>query len=148
MGDIKALLERVERVVSQEELDPQAFLKGTFTLKDVYKQLEAMKRIGPISKIFELLPFGFSLKIDENAMELTQEKMKKFKVIMDSMTEEEMLNPKIIDSSRIRRIAIGSGTNPQEVRELLRYYKTMKGLMKKMKKGKFKLPIKGLKMGF
>jgi signal recognition particle subunit SRP54 len=76
--------------------------------------------------------------------------MKKFRVIMDSMTDEEMLNPKIIDSSRIKRIAIGSGSSPQEVRELLKYYKTMKNLMKKMKKGKFgKMPIKGFpKIGF
>ncbi len=150
MGDIKALIEKVERVVSEDDLDPEAFLKGTFTLKDVYKQIEAMNKMGPISKIFELLPFGFNLKVDENALEMTQEKMKRFKVIMDSMTEEELVNPKIIDSSRIRRIAIGSGTSPQEVKELLKYYKTMKSLMKKMKKGKFgKLPIKGLpKMGF
>lgn len=150
MGDIKALIEKVERIAEQEDLDPEAFLKGTFTLKDVYKQLEAMKKMGPLSKVLDMLPFGFGLKIDENAMEMTQDKMKRFKVIMDSMTEEEMLNPKIIDSSRIRRIAIGSGSSPQEVRELLKYYKTMKNLMKKMKKGKFgKLPIKGLpRIGF
>ncbi|RLI76222.1 signal recognition particle protein [Archaeoglobales archaeon] len=146
MGDIKALLEKVERVVSQEELDPEAFLKGTFTLKDIYKQIEAMSKMGPIRKIFDLLPFGFSMKVDDDAMEMTQEKMRKFKVIMDSMTEEELLNPKIIDSSRIRRIAIGSGTSPQEVKELLKYYKTMKNVMKRFKKKK--LPIKGLKMGF
>lgn len=146
MGDIKALLEKVERVVSEEDLDPEAFLKGTFTLKDIYKQIEAMGKMGPIKKIFDLLPFGFGMNIKEDAMEMTQEKMRKFKVIMDSMTEEELLNPKIIDSSRIRRIAIGSGTSPQEVKELLKYYKTMKNLMKKFKKKK--LPIKGLKIGF
>jgi signal recognition particle subunit SRP54 len=150
MGDIKALIEKVERVVAQEDLNPEAFLKGTFTLKDVYKQIEAMKKMGPLSKVLDMLPFGFGLKLDEDAMEMTQDKMKKFKVIMDSMTDEELLNPKIIDSSRIRRIAIGSGTTQQEVRELLKYYKTMKNLMKRMKKGKLgKLPIKGLsKIGF
>ncbi len=149
MGDIRALLEKIERVTREEELDPEAFLKGTFTLKDIYKQIEAMQKMGPISKIFELLPFGFSLKVDENVMEMTQEKMKKFKVIMDSMTEEELLNPKIIDSSRIRRIAIGSGTTPQDVKELLRYYKTMKNVMKKMKKlEKGRLPFKIPKLGF
>ncbi len=144
MGDVKALLEKVERVVSEEELNPEAFLKGAFTLKDVYKQIEAMNKMGPVSKIFDLLPFGFGMKVDKNTMEMTQEKMRKFRVIMDSMTEEELLNPKIISSSRIKRIAIGSGTSPQEVKELLRYYKTMKNVMKKMKKGKFgKLPLKG-----
>mgnify|MGYP002332068559 CR=1 FL=1 len=136
MGDIKALLEKVERIASEEDLDPEVFLKGTFTLKDLYKQIDAMGKMGPISKILEMLPFGFGLKVDEDAMEMTQEKMKKFRVIMDSMTEEELLNPKIIDSSRIRRIAIGSGTSPQEVKELLKYYDTMKALMKRMRKGK------------
>ncbi len=149
MGDIRALLEKIERITREEELDPEKFLKGTFTLKDIYKQIEAMQKMGPISKIFELLPFGFGLKVDENVMEMTQEKMKKFKVIMDSMTEEELLNPKIIDSSRIRRIAIGSGTTPQDVKELLRYYKTMKNVMKKMKKlEKGRLPFKMPKLGF
>ena len=143
MGDIRALLEKVERIASEEDLDPEAFLKGTFTLKDLYKQIDAMGKMGPISKILEMLPFGFGLKVDEDAMEMTQEKMKKFRVIMDSMTEEELLNPKIIDSSRIRRIAIGSGTSPQEVKELLKYYDTMKALMKRMRKGK----LGKLKMG-
>jgi len=147
MGDIKALMEKIERIASEEELDPEAFLKGTFTLKDIYKQIEAMSKMGPVRKIFEMLPFGLSMKVDDDVMDMTQDKMRRFKVIMDSMTEEEMLNPKIIDSSRIKRIAIGSGTSPQEVKELLKYYKTMKSLMKKMKKNK--LPIKGLgKLGF
>ncbi len=151
MGDIKALLEKVERVVSEEDLDPEAFLKGTFTLKDVYKQIEAMRKMGPLTKIIDMLPFGgLGLKLDDDMMETTQEKMQKFKYIMDSMTEEEITNPSIIDSSRIRRIAIGSGTSPQEVKELLKYYKTMKNVMKRMKKGKMgKLPIKGFpKLGF
>jgi signal recognition particle subunit SRP54 len=150
MGDIKALLEKVERVVAEEDLDPEAFLKGTFTLRDVYKQIEAMKKMGSIRKIFEMLPFGgFGIKVDDEMMETTQEKMEKFRYIIDSMTEEEIRNPSIIDSSRIKRIAIGSGTSPQEVKELLKYYRTMKNLMKKMKKGKMgKLPIKGLKLGF
>jgi signal recognition particle subunit SRP54 len=107
-----------------------------------------MQKMGPIKKIFDLLPFGFGLKIDESVMEMTEEKMKKFKVIMDSMTEEELLNPKIIDSSRIRRIAIGSGTTPQDVKELLKYYKTMKDVMKKMRKlEKGKLPFRFKKFG-
>ncbi len=144
MGDIKSLMEKVQRVMSEEKLDPEAFLKGTFTLKDVYKQLEAMQKMGPIRKIFEMLPFGLGLRVSDDMLEMTEEKIRKFKVIMDSMTEEELLNPKIIDSSRIRRIAIGSGTTPQDVKELLRYYKTMKDLMKRAKKMKF---LKGLKLG-
>ncbi len=142
MGDIKTLIEKAERVA--KEVDLESILKGKFTLKELYSQIDAMLKMGPISKIIELLPFGLSLKIDENRAEITQEKLKKFKVIMDSMTDEELLNPQIIDSSRIRRIAIGSGTSPHEVKELLNYYRVMKSLMKRIKRSKFKLP----KFGF
>ncbi|MDI9611289.1 MAG: signal recognition particle protein Srp54 [Archaeoglobales archaeon] len=144
MGDLKTLMEKVERIAEEEELDAEAFLKGSFTLKDIYKQIEAMNKLGPIRKVLEMIP-GFGLGVDDQTAEMTQEKMKRFKVIMDSMTEEELLNPKVIDSSRIRRIAIGSGASQQEVRELLKYYETVKTFMKKMKKKK--LPVKGLKLG-
>ncbi|MEM4292358.1 MAG: signal recognition particle protein Srp54 [Archaeoglobaceae archaeon] len=143
MGDIKALIEKVERIAKEEEIDAEAFLKGSFTLKDIYKQIEAMNKLGPLRKVFEMIPL-LGLKVSDEFAEMTQEKMKKFKVIMDSMTEEELLNPRIIDSSRIRRIAIGSGTSPQEVKELLKYYETVRNVMKRMKKGR--LPIKGLKI--
>ncbi|MEM2726945.1 MAG: signal recognition particle protein Srp54 [Archaeoglobaceae archaeon] len=144
MGDLKTLMEKVERIAKEEEIDAEAFLKGSFTLKDIYKQIEAMNKLGPIRKVLEMIPI-FGLGVDDQTAEMTQEKMKRFKVIMDSMTEEELLNPKIIDGSRVRRIAIGSGTSQQEVRELLKYYETVKSFMKKMKKKK--LPMKGLKLG-
>ncbi|MEM3139399.1 MAG: signal recognition particle protein Srp19, partial [Archaeoglobaceae archaeon] len=144
MGDLKTLMEKVERIAQEEEIDAEAFLKGNFTLKDIYKQIEAMNKLGPLRKVLEMIPV-FGLGVDDQTAEMTQEKMKRFKVIMDSMTEEELLNPKIIDSSRIRRIAIGSGTSQQEVKELLKYYETVKSVMKKMKKKK--LPMKGLKFG-
>lgn len=143
MGDIKTLMEKVERIAKEEEIDAEAFIKGSFTLKDIYKQIEAMNKLGPLRKVLEMIPM-LGLKVSDEVAEITQEKMKKFKVIMDSMTEEELLNPKIIDSSRIRRIAIGSGTSPQDVKELLRYYETIRNVMKRMKKGR--LPIKGLKI--
>lgn len=144
MGDLRSLIEKVEKIAEEEEIDAEAFLKGNFTLKDIYKQIEAMNKLGPLRKFLDMIPV-FGLGIDDKTAEMTQEKMRKFKVIMDSMTEEELLNPRIIDSSRIRRIAIGSGTSQQEVRELLRYYETVRNFMKKMKKRK--LPIKGLKLG-
>ncbi|MFN3384294.1 MAG: signal recognition particle protein Srp54 [Archaeoglobaceae archaeon] len=143
MGDIRALMEKVERVTTEEEIDAEAFIRGSFTLKDIYKQIEAMNKLGPLRKVLEMIPM-LGLKVNDDMAEMTQEKMKRFKVIMDSMTEEELLNPKIIDGSRIRRIAIGSGTSQQEVRELLKYYETIKSVMKKMKKGR--LPMKGLKI--
>ncbi|MCX8172364.1 MAG: signal recognition particle protein Srp54 [Archaeoglobaceae archaeon] len=144
MGDLRTLMEKIERIAKEEEISTEAFLRGSITLKDIYKQIEAMNKLGPIRKVLEMIPV-FGLGIDDQTAEMTQEKMKKFKVIMDSMTEEELLNPRIIDSSRIRRIAIGSGTSQQEVRELLKYYETVRSFMKKVKKKKW--PIKGLKFG-
>ncbi len=142
LGDLKSLLEKAEEALKEEEIDAEALLKGKFTLKEMYKQLEAMKKMGPVSRIFEMLPFGFSLDVKDEMFETTEEKLKKFKVIMDSMTEEELTNPKIIDGSRIQRIARGSGTSPSEVRELLKYYKTMKNVMKSLRGGK--IPLKKL----
>lgn len=142
LGDLKSLLEKAEEALKEEEIDAEAFLKGKFTLKEMYRQLEAMKKMGPVSRIFDMLPFGFSLDIKDDMFETTEEKMKKFRVIMDSMTEEELTNPKIIDGSRIQRIARGSGTSPSEVRELLKYYKTMKNVMKSLRGGK--IPLKKL----
>jgi signal recognition particle subunit SRP54 len=108
--------------------------------------MEAMNKMGPINKIFDMLPFGFNFDVKDDMFETTQEKMAKFKVIMDSMTDEELENPKIINTSRIHRIARGSGTSPQEVKELLKYHRTMKNVMKSLKSGK--IPFKKLAKKF
>jgi len=97
----------------------------------VYEQLEALLNMGPLKRVLELLPFGFGVpQIDESALEITQEKLKKFKVIIDSMTEEEREDPSIIRGSRITRIARGSGSSEDEVRELLKYYEQLKTFYK------------------
>lgn len=83
-----------------------------------------------MKKIMEMLPF--KIKIPQDMLELQEDKIKKFKVIINSMTPEEKEDPEIIKSSRVERIARGSGTKPEEVRELLNYYKNMKKMMKSM----------------
>jgi len=130
----------LEKEVEFKEEDLERFLRGKFTLKDMYAQLEAMRKMGPLKQILRMIP-GLGYSLPDEVISVGEERLRKFKVIMDSMTEEELLNPKILDSSRIKRIAIGSGTSPQDVKELLKYYNTMKNVMKKIKKGK--LPIKG-----
>jgi len=84
-----------------------------------------------LSKLLNLLPQGLGGgRMPDGALETTQAQLRKFRVIMDSMTEEEQEDPRLIKSSRIERIAHGSGTTPKDVRELLTYYKTMKKTMK------------------
>ncbi len=148
MGDIKTLIEKAEETLANEELDVNALMMGRFTLKDMYKQLESINKLGPMKQIMQMLPLGgLGAKIPEDAYQVTGDKLKRYRILMDSMTDEEMLNPKIIGSTRIRRIAIGSGSSPDDVRELLKYHKTMQTAMKGFRGGKFNMQKMMKKMG-
>jgi len=128
-GDIQGLLERAREVEFDEEV-AERIISGRFTLEDLYLEIEQMKKLGSLRKIMDMLPFG--IKIPSNMLDIQEEKLRIFRVIMDSMTEEEMKNPEIIKRSRVERIAKGSGRKREEVRELLSHYKRMKKVMKTM----------------
>jgi signal recognition particle subunit SRP54 len=134
MGDIQSLLEKAEEVMDKEKAEETAkkMLSGKFTLLDMRDQLDMVSGMGPLKKVLSLLPTmpGMPDKIPDMEMYQTQDRMKKFKVIMDSMTEEEMLNPKLIKSSRITRIARGAGCEPKDVKELLKYYNQTRKMIK------------------
>ncbi len=130
MGDLEALMEKVKDAEFKEE-DAEKFLSGKFTLKDFYDQLVGMEKMGPLSGVMEMIP-GLGHNVPENLMQLQEEKMKKFKYIIDSMTNEEKDNPEIIHSSRIKRIAKGSGTSEKDVRDLIKQFEQSKKLIKKI----------------
>lgn len=134
MGDLKALVERAEEAISEEEMDVNAMLKGKFTLRDMYKQMEAIKKMGPLKQVMSMLPMG-GLEIPQDAYDITGNKMERYRVIMDSMTPPELDTPSIISGSRIQRIAHGAGATPEEVRELIKYYKTMQRAFKAFRGG-------------
>jgi signal recognition particle subunit SRP54 len=90
--------------------------------------------MGPIGKVMEML--GLQYKLPDNIAEVQEENLKRFEVIMHSMTKEELDEPKLIKSSRIKRIARGSGTSPKDVRELLKQYDQMKKMLKTMGKSR------------
>ncbi|MFQ5920072.1 MAG: hypothetical protein ACE5I4_08550 [Thermoplasmata archaeon] len=125
MGDLETLLERAQEALDQDAMEETAkkLLSGRFTLKEMYEQMEALTKMGPLSKIFSMLP-GVPAALTEEQLEETQDRLRRFRFIMDSMTEEEQENPKLLKSSRILRIAQGSGTDPKEVKELVKYYNT------------------------
>jgi len=133
MGDLKQLSERVERAMAEtqeeeDDWDPEDIMEGSFTLKDMQKQMEAMNRMGPLDQVLDMIPGlggGFKDQLPEDAMDVTQDRMRAFDVIMDSMTEDELENPRSIGASRTRRIARGSGTDEETVRELLEQHKMM-----------------------
>ncbi len=149
LGDLESLLSKVKEATEKHELtekDALKFMTGKFNLKDMYQQLEMVSSMGPLQQIMKMIP-GFGLNIPSEMVELSEERLKKFRVIMDSMTDKEKENPKNIHFSNIKRIARGSGSTPRDVKALLDQYNMMKRLFKQFgKRGKrFKLP-KGLQM--
>ncbi len=141
MGDLRALVERAEEAVSAEDIDVNAMLKGRFTLRDMYKQLEALNKMGPLKQIMSMLPLG-GMQIPDDAYDITSTKMQRYKVIMDSMTPPELDDPSVIGRSRIQRIARGAGVAPDDVRDLIKYYKIMQRALKGMRgmgSGKFNM---------
>jgi signal recognition particle subunit SRP54 len=134
MGDIQSLLEAAKDNISEEAAEEtvKKMMSGRFTLKEMYEQMEMLTNMGPLKKLVSMLPGmpGMGEKVN---MEESQEKLRKFKFIMDSMTEEEMEDPKLIKSARINRIARGSGVEAKDVRDLLKQYnmskKAVKGFM-------------------
>ncbi len=148
MGDIKSLIEKAEEALGEEDMDMEAMMRGKFTLKDMYKQLESINKLGPMKQIMQMLPLGgLGAKIPENAYQDTGDKLGRYRIVMDSMTEEEMLNPRLIGSARIKRIARGSGCTADDVRELLKYHKMMQTAMKGFRGGKFNMQKMMKKMG-
>ena len=130
MGDLQTLLERAEEVMDASTAEDTAkkMLSGKFSLIDMREQMEALTKMGPLGKVMEMIP-GMSGMMKKGQMKETETKLDKFKVLMNSMTKEELENPKIIKRSRINRIALGSGSDPQEIRDLLKQYNQSKKMM-------------------
>ena len=139
MGDLQTLLEKVKEVEFKEE-DMERILSGRFTLQDFYEQITGVQRMGSLDSILSMIP-GLSHAVPQELLEVQEEKMKKYKYIIQSMTKEERENPEIIHASRIKRIARGAGVSEKDVRDLLKQYKQSKRLIKKLG------GMKGMKRG-
>jgi len=132
MGDLKALMEKASEALKPDDVDVNAMMKGRFTLRDMYKQLEALNKMGPLKQIMGMLPLG-NMQLPDGVYDVTSTKMVRYRIIMDSMTSNELDDPALINSSRMQRIAHGAGATPDEVRELLKYYKMMQRTLKGMR---------------
>jgi signal recognition particle subunit SRP54 len=149
MGDLETLLEKVhEAEIKVPEKKAKAILSGKFTLTDMYEQFEAVKGMGPFRKIFKMLP-GMSYDIPDDMLNTAEDRLEKWRVIIQSMRPEEKENPKILNSSRVRRVARGSGTSERDVKDLVKQYAAMRKMLKMFKRKK-KLPFmgKGFPAGF
>ena len=135
MGDIEALLEKAQFAIEEEKAEKlgKKIIEGDFTFIDLYDQMEAMQKMGSLQKIIELIPGMGNLNIPKEMLNVQEDKLKKWKFILQSMTKKELENPEIIDTARIDRIAKGAGCNSGDVRDLLKQYKMSKKMMKIMK---------------
>jgi len=141
MGDLETLLEKVkEAEIKVPEKKAKAIMSGKFTLTDMYEQFEAFKGMGTFKKLLQMLP-GAS-KIPDDALNIAEDRLAKWRVMIQSMTPEERDNPKIFNASRMKRVARGSGTAEKEVKELLKQYLVMRKMLKTLRRKK-KLPFFG-----
>jgi signal recognition particle subunit SRP54 len=143
-GDLDTLLKKMEQVPEGERrsLETKVAL-GKMNLGDLQEMLEAVQKMGPLDKLLPMVP-GLGVSIPKEQLKIGQDKLKKFRVIINSMTPEEREDPAILNASRIRRIARGSGTTEAEVKELLKQYEVMKQLAKAMSRGGMKGPLRKL----
>jgi signal recognition particle subunit SRP54 len=144
MGDLQSLVEKVrEAEVKVPEKKVRAFMSGKFTLTDMYEQFESMKKMGPLKGLLKMIP-GMGYNIPDEQMNMAEDALKRWRVIIQSMTPKEREKPKVLSSSRIRRVARGSGTTEKEVKELLTQYNNMKKMMKTFRRKRLPFFGKGL----
>ena len=135
MGDIKGLIDLAPDDIDEQEAMrlTQRLMSGRFTLTDMYAQMEMMSKIGTLDKVLSHLPdtmFGGMGNMSMSQKRQMQANLEKFRVIMDSMTQEEKDEPLLLKSSRIRRIAHGSGCSEKDVKELLAQWNRSKKMMR------------------
>ena len=135
MGDIVTLVEKAQQTFDQEKAQQleQKIRKSQFTLEDFYSQLQEIKKMGPLSQVLSMIPGANKLG---NINDVDEKEMKYVEAIILSMTIEERQHPAIINGSRRKRIASGSGRSVQEVNKLLKQFFEMQKMMKNFTKGK------------
>lgn len=131
--DLESLLEKIEEM----DTDPEEILEGEFTLMDFKQQMESVTGSGMMEEMMQQLPIGGN-QVPDNISDMTEDKIEMYEVIMDSMTDEEMKDPSMINKSRSQRIADGSGTSRSEVRDLIKHYRQTKNMVDKFDKGSMK----------
>ena len=143
MGDALALIEKAERVIDREETERLAerIARQEFTLEDLRDQLRQLRRMGPLTQLLELLPGQF--RGANVADSVDESRLVAVTALIDSMTPRERRNPAILNASRRRRIARGSGRTVQELNQLIKQYRQMRKLMKRTR-GKWMQGIRGM----
>ena len=140
MGDVLTLIEKAQEAVTEEQAKKmqKKMLENSFTLEDYLEQFESMKKMGGAQALVSMMP-GLAGKVKDG--DIDEGKLERTKAIILSMTKKERTDPSIINSSRKKRIAAGSGTTVQEINQLLKQFDQTKQLIKQLKGGKKRLPF-------
>ncbi|MDP2727272.1 MAG: signal recognition particle protein, partial [Dehalococcoidia bacterium] len=146
MGDMLSLIEKAQETFDKQQAQvmEKKLRHGTFDLEDFLGQLQQMKKMGPLSQIMEMIPGLSAVGKRLPAEALDDKQLKKIEAIIQSMTSAERHNPLIIDGSRRRRNARGSGTMPQDVNQLLNQFRQTQKMMKMMAGGKLPRDLTGM----
>ncbi len=133
MGDIQALLDLAKRLESEaDDVRLKRISSGKMNMDDFYYQLEEVTKVGSLKGLLESMP-GFSGMVKEDQLDQVEGRMEKWRYIIQSMNKEEKANPDLLNASRIKRIARGSGWPEHEVKELVKNYNNSKNMMKASK---------------
>ena len=133
MGDIQALLDMAKRLENEaDEVRLKRISSGKMNMDDFYYQIEEATRAGGLRNILDSMP-GMSGMIKEDQLDQTEERMQKWRYIIQSMTKQEKDDPDLLNASRIKRVARGAGRSEHDVKELLKAYKNSKDMMKASK---------------
>jgi signal recognition particle subunit SRP54 len=136
MGDILGLIEKAEQAYDEKTAREQAekMLEGEFTLQDFADQLSQLRKMGPLGQILDMMPGGMGQMARQIPPDEAEKQLKKTEAIINSMTFAERRRPEILNASRRRRIASGSGTHVQDVNRLMRQFRDARKMFKKIKK--------------
>ncbi len=136
MGDVLTLIEKAQSEMDQVEAQRagERLMSGKFDLEDFLKQMQQMKRLGPVSKLMEMIP-GMNQAMAGVDMSNAEQELKRIEAIIYSMTPDERRDPAILKASRKRRVAAGSGTSVQELNVLLKQFREMQTMMKQLRGG-------------
>ncbi|MBI2913165.1 MAG: signal recognition particle protein, partial [Chloroflexi bacterium] len=137
-GDLLTLIEKAKEELEDEDVESltQRMKKGALTLDDFLQQYQRIKRMGPLSQLVGLIPGLSQIKSRLNVEEMDESFFKHVEAIIYSMTRDERRDPEIIDGSRRRRIAQGSGTTPADVNRVLKQFREAKRIMQMISTGR------------
>jgi signal recognition particle subunit SRP54 len=137
LGDVLTLIEKVEATVDADAAQKLAekTASGEFTLEDLREQLASMKKMGPLESLIDLLPKGGAFKGLRAPQSVDEKALTRTTAIIDSMTVEERRYPQILNGSRKKRVATGSGTSVAEINRLIKQFQEMRRMMKTARKG-------------